>query len=66
MYIFRITHNPTTNSMHITGAENKFEYSLRMVMDGYEYGFSCKMLTCCLDIVFLLHVRAQNDLTYTE
>ena len=28
--------------------------------------FSCKMLTCCLDIVFLLHVRDQNDLTYTE
>ena len=33
-----MTHNPTTNSMHITDAEEEFEYSLRVVMDGYEYG----------------------------
>ena len=38
MWIFQITHNPTNNSMHITDAENVFEYSLRVVMDGYEYG----------------------------
>ena len=38
MQILRITHNPTANSMHITDAENKFEYCLSVVMDGYEYG----------------------------
>ena len=35
--MFQITHNTTTDSMHIADAGKEFEHSLRMVMEGYEY-----------------------------
>ena len=35
--MFRITHDPITDSMYITDAEKEFEHSLRVVMEGYEY-----------------------------
>ena len=62
------THNPTTSSIYVTDAEKELQYTLRVVMDGYENEWG--RLMTLKDMLFrycvLLHVRDPNGLANTE